>query len=104
MPSKFVPLTPYEQWTESKPNLDHLCPYGLAGYVHTTSYRHGKLGPRTQKCIFIRYSNKSKDYVILDEHPDGNVTEIESLDVDFLKGEFLRRREVDRILGFLRDE
>ena len=37
---------------------------------------------------------------MLGEHPDGGVTEIESRDVDFLEGEFPRRGEVDRNLGF----
>ena len=37
---------------------------------------------------------------MLDEHPDSSVTKIESQDVDFLKGEFRRRREMDRNLGF----
>ena len=74
-----------------KPNLDHLHPWRSAGYVHTTSHRHGKFGPMAHKCIFIRYSYESKGYVMLSEHPDGSVTEIESQDVDFLEGEFPRR-------------
>ena len=74
--------------------------YGINGYVHTTSHRHGKLGPRAHKCIFIRHSNELKDYVILGEYPDGSVTEIKSQDVNFLEGKFPRRGEVDRNLGF----
>ena len=52
------------------------------------------------KCIFITYSDKSKDYVILGEHPDDSVTKTESRDVDFLEGKFPKRGEVDRNLGF----
>ena len=59
-----------------------------------------KLGPRVQKCIFIRYSDELKGYVMLGEHLDGSVTEIESQDVDFLEGKFPRRGEVKRNLGF----
>ena len=99
VPLKLVPSTFYKQWTGRKPNLDRLCPWGLAGYAHTTSHRNGKLGPRAHKCIFIRYSDESKGYVILGKHPDGSVTEIESRDADFLEGEFLRRGEVDKNLG-----
>ena len=101
VPSKLVISIPYEQWIGCKPNFDHLSPWGSAGYVHTTSHKHGKLGPRVYKCIFIRYSYESKGYVMLGEHSDGSVTKIESRDVDFLEEEFPRKGEVDRNLRFL---
>ncbi len=62
VPSKSVPSTPYELWTGKKPNLSNLRPRGSAGFVHDTSYKYGKLGPRGKKCIFIRYSEHSKGY------------------------------------------
>ena len=83
-----------------KLDLDHLHPWGSAWYVHTTSHRHGKLGLRVHKSIFIIYSNESKGCVMLGEHPNGSVTKIESRDVDFLEDEFLRRGDVDGNLGF----
>ena len=63
MPSKSVSSTPYELWTDKKPDLNNLQPWGSIGYVHNTSHRHGKLGPRGKKCIFIRYSKYSKGCV-----------------------------------------
>ena len=52
--SKSVSSTPYGLWTNKKPDLNNLQPWGSIGYVHNTSHRHGKLGPRGKKCIFIR--------------------------------------------------
>ena len=40
------------------------------------------------KCIFIRYFDESKGYVLPGEHPDGNITEIKSQVVNFLEGSF----------------
>ena len=55
VPSKLVPTIPYELWTGAKPNLENLRPWGCAGFVHSTSHKYGKLGPRASKKIFIRY-------------------------------------------------
>ena len=71
VPSKSVPTTPYELWTGAKPNLENLRPWGYAGFVHNTSYKYGKFGPRASKKIFIRYSESSKGYVRYGEHFDG---------------------------------
>ena len=85
-----------------KPNLNHLCLWGSTWYVHTTSHKHGNLGPRGQKSIFIRYSNESKGYVILGEHPDGSVIEIKSRDVDFLEGSFQEEEKWTETWSFTR--
>ncbi|CAA7035581.1 unnamed protein product [Microthlaspi erraticum] len=98
VPSKSVTTTPYELWTGRKPNLTHLRAWGSAAYVRDTSHPHGKLGPRGKKCIFIRYSEQSKGYVLIGEHLDGSITEIESRDVTFLENDFPKRGEIDREL------
>ena len=54
--SQLVSSTSYELWKGEKPNLEHLCPWGFAGFVHSTTHKYGKLGPRVRKHIFIRYS------------------------------------------------
>jgi len=61
---------------------------GAASYVHNNSHTYEKLVPRANKCIFIRYFDESKGYVMLGEQPDEIITEIESRDVVFLEGEF----------------
>ena len=98
VPSKSVSSTPYELWTDMKPDLNNLLPWGSTGYVHNTSHRYGKLGPRGKKCIFIRYSEHSKGYVLIGEQPDGSVTELESRDVDFIESEFPNIGEVEKNL------
>uniref|UniRef100_A0A2N9FRW6 CCHC-type domain-containing protein n=1 Tax=Fagus sylvatica TaxID=28930 RepID=A0A2N9FRW6_FAGSY len=80
--------TPYELWKGEKPNLEHLRPWGSAGFVHSTAHKYGKLGPRARKHIFIRYSDSSKGYVMYGEHPNGGMTEIESRDIDFIETDF----------------
>ena len=67
VPSKSVFSTPNELWTEKKPNLNNLRPWGSTSYVHNTSHRYGKLGPRGKKCIFIRYYKHSKGYMLIGE-------------------------------------
>jgi len=37
---------------------------------------------------FIRYSERSKRYVMFEEHPNGGMTEIDSCNVEFLWDEF----------------
>ena len=98
VPSKSVSSTTYELWTGKKPDLNNLWPWGSIGYVHNTSHRYGKLGPRGNKCIFIRYSKCSKGYVLIGEQPDGSVTELESRDVDFIESEFPNIDEVEKNL------
>ena len=88
VPLKLVPFTPYELWTGEKPNLGNLQPWGSVAYVHTTSHKDGKLGPKGNKCIFIRYSEHSKGYVFIGENNDRSSIEIESRDVDFLEEDF----------------
>ena len=83
-------------WQET--DLNNLRPWGSTGYVHNTSHRFGKLGPRGKKCIFIRYPEHSKGYVLIGEQLDESVTELESCDVDFIESEFPNIGEVEKNL------
>lgn len=96
VPSKSLPFTLFELQIGRSLNLDHLHPLRSAGYVHSSSHRYGKLGPRASKKVFIRYLKVFKRYFMYDEHPNGGMTEIESQDVEFLEHEFLRIYEVDK--------
>ena len=51
---------------------------------------------REKKCIFIRYLEYSKGYVLISEHDDGTITELESWDVVFLENEFPSITDVDK--------
>lgn len=59
-----------------------------SGYIHSPFCKHGKLGPRAQKCVFIRCPECSKGFVMFSKHPDGGMTETEYRGVDFLENEF----------------
>ena len=96
--SKSIPSTPYELWTGKKPILSNLRPWGSVGFFHDTSHKYEKLGLRGKKCIFIRYFEHSKVYVLTGEQLDGSVTEVESRDVEFVENEFPSRCEVDKDL------
>uniref|UniRef100_A0A2N9I383 Reverse transcriptase Ty1/copia-type domain-containing protein n=1 Tax=Fagus sylvatica TaxID=28930 RepID=A0A2N9I383_FAGSY len=58
VPSQSVSSTPYELWKGEKPNLEHLHPWGSAGYV------------------------------MYGEHPNGGMTELELRDIDFIETDF----------------
>jgi len=88
VPRKSVLATPYELRHERKPSLDHLHPWGLAGYVHNPTHEHGKLGPRVTKMVFIKYPEHSKGYIMLGEHPNGGMIEVDSHNINFLEDEF----------------
>ena len=76
MPLKSVTTTPYELWTNRKPNLSSLRPWGCAAYVHSSSHKYGKLGSRGKKSSFIRYCEQK--YVFIGEQESGKITEFES--------------------------
>ena len=88
VPSKSVPSTPYELWKGTTPDLNVMCPWGCAAYVHNVSHEYGKLGLKGKKCIFIRYSKSSKGYIFFGEDINGSVTKIESRDVVILEEDF----------------
>ena len=88
VPSKSVSSTPYELWYDIKPSLEHLRPWGSAGYVHNLTHKYEKLGPRGTKMVFLWYPEHSKGYVMYGEHANGDMTEVDSHNVEFLKDEF----------------
>ncbi len=42
-------------------------PWGYVVFTHDLSHRFGKLGLRGRKCIFVRYFEQSKGYVLIGE-------------------------------------
>ena len=94
VPSKSVTTTPYELWTNRKSNISHLRPWGCAAYVHNTSSKYGKSGPRGKKSIFVRYPEVSKGYVFIGEQENSTVTKFESRDVVFIENEFPKSGDI----------
>jgi len=67
VPFKSVMTTLYELWTKCKYDLSILKPWGCAAYVHNSSYKHGKLGLKKKKYIFIRYFESSNGHMFIYE-------------------------------------
>lgn len=78
MSYKSVPNNRYKLFVVAKP-------LELLMYVHNPFLKYGKLGCRARRYVFTRYLACSKCCGMFNEHPNGGMTEIESIDVDFLK-------------------
>jgi hypothetical protein len=74
--------TPYEMWYGHIPSVRHLRVFGSTCYALIPKEQRNKLGARSQKCIFLGYSNTSKAYHLYDEV---NKKFILSRDVIFLE-------------------
>ena len=66
--------------------------------MHNPSYNHGKLSPRVTKMAFIRSPMHSNGYEMYSEHPSGDITEIDSRNVDFPKDKFSSISEIKKYL------
>ena len=56
-------------WTGKVPNLDHIKIWGCEAFVRRET--HDKLEPRSERCIFIGYPQKSFGYIFY--RPSDNV-------------------------------
>ena len=55
--------TPFEAWSGGrKPSVNHLKVFGSMCYAHVPKEMRNKLEPKGEKCVFVRYSTKSKGY------------------------------------------
>lgn len=54
--------TPQEAWSGQKPCVSHLRIFGSICYSHIPAESRGKLDDKSEKCIFIGYSENSKAY------------------------------------------
>ncbi|GMP36789.1 hypothetical protein CsSME_00008798 [Camellia sinensis var. sinensis] len=62
VPSKAVPVTPYELWVGRKPNLNYLHVWGCPAEAKIFNPQIKKLDPRTISCYFIGYPERSKGF------------------------------------------
>jgi len=69
--SRALPVgkTPFELWTENKPNISHIRVFGSTCWVVLhKSHIDGKFGDKAAKGVFLGYPDGSKAYkVILDD-------------------------------------
>jgi hypothetical protein len=62
-PTKSVKdMSPYEAWTGRKPDVSHFYVFGCIAYAHIPDQIKRKLDNKSEKCVFIGYSEQSKAY------------------------------------------
>ena len=54
-------VTPYEAWTKRKPDLRHLRIFGCKALVRIPTAFRKKLDSKSKECIFVGYSDNTKD-------------------------------------------
>jgi hypothetical protein len=55
---------PQEAWSGTKLNVVHLRTFGCITFTHIPSELRKKLDDRSEKCIFVGYSETSKAYIL----------------------------------------
>ena len=83
VPSKSVPKTPFELWTNRQPSLNHLKVWGCPTEVRVYNPHEGKLDPRTTSGFFIGYPLASKGFRFY--CPGHHTRIVESLNAKFLE-------------------
>ena len=83
VPTKAVPLTPFELWTGRKPSLNHLKVWGCPAEVKLYNPALSKLDSRTTRCYFVSYPDHSKGYRFY--NPNGGTRIVESHTAKFLE-------------------
>ncbi|GBL75184.1 Retrovirus-related Pol polyprotein from transposon TNT 1-94 [Araneus ventricosus] len=64
LPTKPKGKTPYELWTNHKPNLSHIRVFGCKAYAYIQKQKRGKLDSKSVEGIFLGYDYRSKGYRI----------------------------------------
>ncbi|PKA46730.1 Retrovirus-related Pol polyprotein from transposon TNT 1-94 [Apostasia shenzhenica] len=54
--------TPYEAWWKRKPNVSNLKVFGCIAYALINANERGKMDKKSEKCIFVGYSDETKGY------------------------------------------
>eukprot|EP00253_Pinus_taeda_P027449 PITA_27449 len=55
-------ITPKEAWSSIKPDVSHFCVFGSETWAHIPYEKHKALEPKSEKCIFVGYSEDVKGY------------------------------------------
>ncbi len=60
--AKTSPVTPYQNWYGTKPDISHLRIFGSSAFIHVPKAERRKLDSKSLKCFFVGYSNTQKAY------------------------------------------
>lgn len=58
--------TPYEAWSEKKPNLGHLRIFGCKAMMHVPKAMRTKWQPKSKEMVFVGYGESTKGYRLID--------------------------------------
>jgi hypothetical protein len=61
-------ITSEEAWTKIKPDVSHFCVFGSIAWTHISDEKRKALQPKSEKCIFVGYSEDVKGYKLLQSH------------------------------------
>jgi hypothetical protein len=61
-------ITLEEAWTKIKPDVSHFCVFGSIAWAHILDEKRKALQPKSEKCIFVGYSEDVKGYRLLQPH------------------------------------
>jgi hypothetical protein len=57
-----------EAWTKIKPDVNHFRVFGSIAWAHIPDEKIKALQPKSEKCIFVGYSEDVKGYTLLQPH------------------------------------
>ena len=66
--------TPYEAWTDNKPNVSHLCIFGCDAYADVPKDKRTKLDSKTRRRIFLAMDKEQKVTTCMINHRRGYFT------------------------------
>jgi len=78
VPSKAVPKTPFELWTNRTPSIRHLNVWGCQAEIRIHIPQKRKLDARTITGYFISYLKKSKGYMFYSPNHSMRIVENEN--------------------------
>jgi hypothetical protein len=61
-------ITLEEAWNKIKPDVSHFCVFGSIAWAHIPDEKRKALQPKSEKCIFVGYSEVVKGYKLLQSH------------------------------------
>jgi transposase InsO family protein len=61
-------IAPEESWTKIKPDVSHFRVFGSIAWAHILDEKRKALQPKSEKCIFVGYSEDVKDYRLIQTH------------------------------------
>eukprot|EP00253_Pinus_taeda_P001426 PITA_01426 len=65
-PSKVLKnITLEKAWSSIKPDVSHFCVFGSEAWAHIPNEKHKTLEPKSEKCIFVGYSEDVKGYRLI---------------------------------------